>query len=116
MCRYVHTLSVNYVCMYSHIVCLCLLALIHIVFIVLSPYPLWNTGAVFGYVFTHIDEIKAKQKVAVERTMKQQANDLRNTQAAQRDAIDAALKKQDEAIRKINEEAKKRAEDAARRR
>ncbi|GAB5034673.1 Hypothetical protein NocV09_02001220 [Nannochloropsis oceanica] len=65
-------------------------------------------GAVFGYVATHIDEIVAKQKVAVEKTMTKQNNDLKSAQQQQKDAIDAAMKKQQDAIRKIQEQQTKR--------
>ena len=64
--------------------------------------------AVFGYVATHIDEIVAKQKVAVEKTMTKQNNDVKSAQQQQKEAIDAAMKKQQDAIRKIQEQQTKR--------
>jgi len=63
---------------------------------------------VFGYVATHIDEIVAKQKVAVEKTMTKQNNDVKSAQQQQKEAIDAAMKKQQDAIRKIQEQQTKR--------
>ncbi|TFJ82691.1 hypothetical protein NSK_006115 [Nannochloropsis salina CCMP1776] len=65
-------------------------------------------GAVFGYVATHIDEIVAKQKVAVEKTMTKQNADLKSAQQQQKEAIDAAMKKQQAAIKKIQEDQNKR--------
>lgn len=57
---------------------------------------------------THIDEIVAKQKVAVEKTMNKQNADLKSAQQQQKEAIDAAMKKQQAAIKKIQEDQNKR--------
>lgn len=65
-------------------------------------------GAVFVYVATHIDEIKEKQAAAVKVTMDEQDKNVRNAQETQRLAIEKAQRQQQEAIRKIAEDAKKR--------
>jgi hypothetical protein len=65
-------------------------------------------GAVFYYVATHIDEIKETQRITTQKTMAQQSSDIRNAQETQRRAIEEVRMKQEEAIRKIAEDAAKR--------
>jgi len=65
-------------------------------------------GAVFMYVATHIDEIKAQQKVAVDAAMTEQASNVRSAQEKQKEAIEKARLQQEAAIRKIQEDAKNR--------
>jgi len=60
----------------------------------------WLTNA-FG--------ISVTLKIAVERTMNEQAKNLKTAQETQREAIDAAMRKQQEDIRKAQEQARKRA-------
>mgnify|MGYP006879045206 CR=1 FL=1 len=57
--------------------------------------------SVFSYVFTHIDEIKAKQEAATRVAMDNQKNDIQRAQEGQKAAIEAAQAKQKEAIEKI---------------
>lgn len=73
-----------------------------------SPH---NRGSLLG-----CSMIREKQRVAVERTMTEQSNNIRSAQDAQKEAIEKALRKQEESLRKINEDAKRRADEAARRR
>lgn len=66
----------------------------------LHTHPHTHT-AIIGYVATHIDEIKEKQAVATEATMKKQSSDIKSAQAQQKAAIEEAMRKQQEAINKI---------------
>ena len=65
-------------------------------------------GAVIAYVYFNIDDIKEKQKLATDRAMQEQTVNIQNAQDSQRKAIEAAQLKQQEAIRKIAEDAAKR--------
>lgn len=64
--------------------------------------------AVFLYALTNIDEIKAKQKVAVERAMSEQSATLKNTQETQRLAIEKVQAEQKRAVQKIKDDMDKR--------
>lgn len=72
-------------------------------------------GAVFLYVASNIDSIKEKQKIAIDKAMTEQTVNIRSAQDSQRVAIEKAQRDQAANIARIAEEAKKRAEDAARR-
>ncbi len=66
--------------------------------------------AVFLYVAANIEEIKAKQKVAVEKAMNEQSLSIKSAEESQRLAIEKARKQQQEAISKglkAAEEARK---------
>jgi hypothetical protein len=65
-------------------------------------------GAVFWYVFTHIDEIRERQRVVIEQTMDQQSRDINDAQSTQRRKIEEARKKQEAAIQKIQDDAARR--------
>lgn len=58
--------------------------------------------SVFYYVWTNIDEIKAKQEIAAKQALTKQSADIRSAQELQRKAIEDAQRKQQEAIDKIN--------------
>ena len=57
--------------------------------------------AVFGYVLTNIDEIKAKQEVAMKKAVAEQSSTIQTAQETQRRAIADAQAKQKAAIDKI---------------
>ena len=56
-------------------------------------------GAVIAYVVANIDEVKEKQKVAVEQTMSKQAADIKSVQEKQRLEIERIQRQQADAIR-----------------
>lgn len=66
------------------------------------------SAAVFFYVLFNIDEIKAKQKIAVDKAMAEQSVNIKNAEDAQKAAIAKAKAQQEANIAK----AKKIAEDA----
>ena len=63
--------------------------------------------SVFLYALFNIDEIKAKQKIVIERAQSEQSSNIKSAQDSQREAIRLAQEKQAAAIRKIQENQKR---------
>jgi len=57
--------------------------------------------AVFSYVWNNIDEIKAKQAVAMEKAITKQTNDIQSAQEKQKRDIAEVQRKQAEEIERI---------------
>ena len=57
-------------------------------------------GAVIAYVVANVDEVKEKQKIAVEQTMSKQADTIRDVQEKQRLEIERIQRQQQDAINK----------------
>jgi hypothetical protein len=58
-------------------------------------------AAIVAYIYFNIDEIREKQKIAVDKAMIQQSSDIKSAQDSQRAAIEKAQALQREAIEKI---------------
>lgn len=77
----------------------------------LVPQTMFIASCVAGvvsYVYFNIDSIREKQAIAVNKTMAQQASDLKSAQESQRDAIKKAQEEQQRKIREAQEKTKKR--------
>ena len=76
-------------------------------------------GTVVAYIYFNIDDIRNKQKIVIEKTMTEQTNVINSAQEKQRAAIEKIKKEQEDNVLKAKqnaEEAKRRADEATRRR
>eukprot|EP01041_Mallomonas_annulata_P012753 gene12753-26859_t len=75
-------------------------------------------GTIVAYIYFNIDDIRNKQNIAIGKAITQQTNDIKSAQDLQKQAIESAMKKQQESILKgkqAADEAKRRADEATRR-